>query len=58
VRLFDVYTGPQVPEGEKSLAYALELRVGDRTLTDEDATEVRRRILSELAERFGARLRA
>jgi phenylalanyl-tRNA synthetase beta chain len=53
-----VYTGPQVPEGAKSLAYALELRVGDRTLTDEDATEVRQRILSELAERFGARLRA
>jgi phenylalanyl-tRNA synthetase beta chain len=58
VRLFDVYTGPQVPEGKKSLAYALELRVGDRTLTEEDATEVRRRILSELEERFGARLRA
>jgi phenylalanyl-tRNA synthetase beta chain len=58
VRLFDVYTGPQVPEGEKSLAYALELRVPDRTLSESDATAVRGRILRELESRFGARLRA
>jgi phenylalanyl-tRNA synthetase beta chain len=58
VRLFDVYSGPQVPEGQKSLAFALALRVPDRTLTDEDAAVVRDRIVAELAERFGARLRA
>jgi phenylalanyl-tRNA synthetase beta chain len=58
VRLFDVYSGPQVPEGKKSLAFALALRVPDRTLTDEDAAVVRDRIVAELAERFGARLRA
>lgn len=58
VRLFDVYSGPQVPEGKKSLAFALALRVPDRTLTTEDATVVKDRIVAELAERFGARLRA
>ena len=32
VRLFDVYEGPQVPEGKKSLAFALRFRAPDRTL--------------------------
>jgi phenylalanyl-tRNA synthetase beta chain len=58
VRLFDVYRGPQVPAGKKSLAYALELRAPDRTLTEADATAVTNRIVGELEHRFGARLRA
>jgi phenylalanyl-tRNA synthetase beta chain len=57
VRLFDVYTGPQVPDGKKSLAYALELRATDRTLAEKDVTVVKSRILGELEDRFGARLR-
>ena len=36
VRLFDVYTGDQVPAGHKSLAFALRLRAPDRTLTEEE----------------------
>jgi phenylalanyl-tRNA synthetase beta chain len=58
VRLFDVYRGEQVPEGKKSLAYALNLRSHERTLTDEDADAVRNRILTALAERTGAQLRS
>ena len=58
VRLFDVYRGEQVPEGKKSLAYALNLRSRERTLTDEDADTVRNRILTVLAERTGAQLRS
>jgi phenylalanyl-tRNA synthetase beta chain len=57
VRLFDVYMGPQVPDGKKSLAFALELQVPERTLTDQDAGVVKERIMQELEERFGARLR-
>lgn len=57
VRLFDVYTGEQIPAGKKSLAYALHLRLVDRTLTDEDASAVRDRIMAVLGERFGAGLR-
>jgi len=56
-RLFDRYTGEQVPAGKASLAYALELRAADRTLTDEDALAVRDRVVERLAERFGAQLR-
>ncbi|MCV2491909.1 phenylalanine--tRNA ligase subunit beta [Geodermatophilus sp. YIM 151500] len=37
LRLFDVYTGPPVPEGHRSLAYALTFRAPDRTLTGEEA---------------------
>jgi phenylalanyl-tRNA synthetase beta chain len=58
VRLFDLYRGEQVPSGKKSLAYALELRVADRTLTDAEAAEVRDRIVKVLSERTGAELRA
>ena len=57
VRLFDVYRGEQVPQGKKSLAYALNLRSPERTLTDQDADSVRTRILTALAERTGAQLR-
>ena len=41
VRLFDVYVGEQVPDGHRSLAFALRLRAPDRTLTDEEAAAAR-----------------
>ena len=40
VRLFDVYTGVQVGEGRRSLAFTLRLRAPDRTLTAEEVAEV------------------
>lgn len=58
VRLFDVYEGEQVGEGRKSLAFALELRAPDRTLTDAEAAAVRERIVRAVAERTGGELRA
>ncbi|MYW06027.1 phenylalanine--tRNA ligase subunit beta [Streptomyces sp. SID3343] len=57
VRLFDVYTGAQVGEGSKSLAYALRFRAGDRTLTVEEATAARDAAVALAAERTGAVLR-
>ena len=58
IALFDIYTGPQVGEGKKSLAFSLLFRAGDRTLTDEEANE-RRVAAAELAkEKFGAEMRA
>nr|WP_239522102.1 phenylalanine--tRNA ligase subunit beta [Geodermatophilus sabuli] len=58
LRLFDLYTGPPVPAGSRSLAYALTLRAPDRTLTSEEATAVRDAALAAAAERTGAVLRA
>jgi phenylalanyl-tRNA synthetase beta chain len=52
--LFDVYTGPQVGEGKKSLAYALRFRAPDRTLTEAEAAEARDAAVAAAAERAGA----
>jgi phenylalanyl-tRNA synthetase beta chain len=41
VRLFDVFTGPQLGEGRKSLAYTLRFRAPDRTLTVEETSDLR-----------------
>ncbi|TBT84367.1 phenylalanine--tRNA ligase subunit beta [Propioniciclava sinopodophylli] len=58
VRLFDIYRGAPVPEGKKSVAFALRLRASDRTLTDADAAGVREASVAVAVERFGAELRA
>jgi phenylalanyl-tRNA synthetase beta chain len=57
LRLFDVYTGPQVGQGRRSLAYALRLRAADRTLTDTEVLAVRDAAVAEAARRTGAALR-
>jgi phenylalanyl-tRNA synthetase beta chain len=58
MRPFDVYRGPQVGEGRKSVAFAVSFQSPERTLSDEDAAALRERIVAALAERFGAELRA
>ncbi|WP_415948707.1 phenylalanine--tRNA ligase subunit beta [Streptomyces sp. KLOTTS4A1] len=57
IRLFDVYTGDQVGEGKKSLAYALRFRAGDRTLTVDEASAARDAAVAAAAEQVGAVLR-
>ncbi|MEV4164829.1 phenylalanine--tRNA ligase subunit beta [Nonomuraea dietziae] len=57
VRLFDVYTGAQVGEGNKSLAYTLRFRAADRTLTVEETTAARDAAVAMAADRVGAQLR-
>jgi phenylalanyl-tRNA synthetase beta chain len=57
VRLFDVYAGEQVGEGNKSLAYALRFRAPDRTLTAEETTAARDAAVAMAADRVGAQLR-
>ncbi|RKN12737.1 phenylalanine--tRNA ligase subunit beta [Streptomyces radicis] len=57
LRLFDVFTGEQVGEGRKSLAYALRFRAPDRTLTADELTEAREAAVAAAVERTGATLR-
>ena len=57
IRLFDIYRGIGVPEGKKSMAFSLELRADDRTLTDADSEGVVSKVLTALAEKLGATLR-
>lgn len=57
VRLFDMYTGEQVPAGAKSLAFALVFRAADRTLTDEEVEGHYRKIVDHLVKAVSAKLR-
>ena len=57
VKLFDIYRGTGVPEGKKSMAFSLELRADDRTLTDADSESVVTKILAALKEKLDASLR-
>jgi phenylalanyl-tRNA synthetase beta chain len=54
VRLFDVYTGPQIAAGHKSLTLALRFRAPDRTLTEDEASAARDAAVRTAAERLGA----
>ena len=57
VKLFDIYRGVGVPEGKKSMAFSLELRADDRTLTDADSEAVVSKILAALKDKLDAVLR-
>jgi phenylalanyl-tRNA synthetase beta chain len=56
-RLFDVYTGEGIPEGKKSLAFALTYQSPERTLTSQEIERAQSAILEALGAKFGARLR-
>ena len=57
VEVFDVYKGANIPEGKKSISFALALRAGDQTLTDDHADEAVAAILGALAREYGAVIR-
>ena len=57
VDLFDVYQGPQVPDGKRSLAYTLTFRAPDRTLNDAEVNTIRNRIIAKLQASLQATLR-
>jgi phenylalanyl-tRNA synthetase beta chain len=54
VRLFDVFSGDQIGEGKKSLAFALRFRAPDRTLTEEETSAARESAAALAEERHGA----
>ena len=56
-RLFDVYEGAPLPEGKRSLAYAVQFQSPDETLTDAEVADARRRIVRRLEHEVGAELR-
>ncbi|MCY6356392.1 phenylalanine--tRNA ligase subunit beta [Clostridium sp. ZS2-4] len=56
-KLFDVYQGKQIPEGKKSIAYALIYRGENKTLTDNEVNKVHDKIVKTLEFKLGAELR-
>jgi len=57
LRLFDVYRGPGIAEGRRSLAYSLRLDALDHTLTDDEVAEIRRRCIEAVESAYPASLR-
>jgi phenylalanyl-tRNA synthetase beta chain len=56
-KLFDLYEGPELPQGKKSLAYKVQFQSLEKTLTDAEVAEARGRIVRRLQHEFGAELR-
>ena len=57
VRLFDVYVGEHIPEGKKSLAFALTYQAHDRTLKDKEVEKAHKKIEERLRKDFKAQIR-
>lgn len=57
-RVFDVYTGDQIPAGKKSIAFSIAFQSRDATLTDEEASKQRNRIIERLRRELGAEPRS
>lgn len=58
VQLFDLYTGKQIEQGFKSMAYALSFQAADRTLVDEDVDKAIKNIITALETELNVKLRA
>ena len=58
VALFDIYRGPQIGEGKKSVSLRVTLRASDRTLTVEEADKVSKKILNDLKFKMGITIRS
>ncbi len=57
VTIFDVYEGNNLPEGTKSLGLRFSYRSRERTLTDEDVSEVHQRIVNAIVDQAQAQIR-
>ena len=57
IELFDVYAGPGTPQGMKSLAYALQFRHDERTLTESEVQAIQERMVTAVSKEWDGRLR-
>jgi phenylalanyl-tRNA synthetase beta chain len=57
VMVFDLYEGPGVPTGKKSIAIAVTLQPREKTMTDEEIEGIARKIVTEVSKRTGGVLR-
>lgn len=58
IEIFDVYTGAQVGEGMRSIAYRITLRASDRTLSDDEVSKIRAKIIRGVEFDTGAKIRS
>jgi phenylalanyl-tRNA synthetase beta chain len=57
VRIFDVYQGKGVPEGQKSMAVSVQLTPMEKTLTDKEIEELSQSVIKQVSSKTGATLR-
>ena len=57
IQVFDVYRGKSVAHGKKSLAYRIKYQSYERTLTDKEVNNIHEKLVSNLVEKVGARIR-
>jgi len=57
IRLFDVYTGGQIKEGCKSMAFSLKFQAKDRTLTDQEVSTSLKAVAEALVKKLGVEMR-
>lgn len=57
IELFDIFTGKQIGSNKKSLAYHLEYRSDEKTLSENEVKEIHVKIINRLKNKFQARLR-
>ena len=57
VDVFDLYKGQQIEQGKKSLAYTVEYRSDEKTLKDEDVSDIHKKIQEALVEKLGVQIR-
>lgn len=57
IELFDIYTGENIGENKKSMAYSLTFGAKDKTLTDEETNALLEKIIADLEKKLGAELR-
>jgi len=57
VSVFDIYEGPGVPEGQKSVGVAVTLQPREKTLTDGEIEALAHKIVTDAGKKAGARLR-
>ena len=58
VRVFDVYQGENIPEGQKSIAINVTIQSSEKTLKDEDLEKINKLIISTVQEKTGAKIRS
>ena len=57
IEVFDVYTGPNVPNDKKSIAYSLTFADNKKTLTDEEVNNLMQKVMDNVCKKFGAEIR-
>ena len=58
IKIFDVYEGENIPYGKKSIALKVTIQSDNKTLNENDLTDISKKIVNSVEEKVGAKLRS